>query len=127
MSSGGIGMIVDAAIAVTTSATAAAAARRANGIGASATAGHTSMTIAAARANHTSSCCAVAVPNTGITKRLNASAPTTAPTVLAAYRPPTSRAGSCERGAIAAIAIGKLAPQKKAAGSTAIAERSTSI
>src|SRR5262247_4076019 len=48
--------------------------------------------------------------------RLAPSDPTIAPTVFAAYTPPTSRAGSCPRAETEARARGKLAPQRMAAG-----------
>ena len=50
----------------------------------------------------------------------------TAPMVLAAYTPPTSRPGSCPLAAAAARASGKLAPQRTAAGSTAHSARAIS-
>jgi hypothetical protein len=53
---------------------------------------------------------------------LNPAAPTIAPTVLAAYTPPTSRPGSWPRAA-AASASGKLAPHRHAAGRTAHVHR----
>ena len=58
--------------------------------------------------------------------RLAPSDPTIAPTVLAAYTPPTSRAGSWPRAATDARARGKLAPQRIAAGKTVHSDRTIS-
>src|SRR2546430_1905940 len=66
--------------------------------------------------------CAGRVPTQPIRTVLNPAAPTIAPTVLAAYTPPTSRPGSWPRAA-AASASGKLAPHSTAAGSTAQVQR----
>src|SRR3990172_12220653 len=66
------------------------------------------------------------VPSQATSKRLAPSDPTMAPTVLAAYTPPTSRAGSCPGEATEASASGKLAPQRIAAGSMAHSARTRS-
>src|SRR4051812_40198935 len=58
--------------------------------------------------------------------RLAVSAPTTAPTVFAAYVAPTSAAGSASLDRADASASGKLAPHRIAAGSTAHNARSRS-
>src|SRR5262245_17338879 len=50
-----------------------------------------------------------------------------APTVLAAYTPPTSRPASCPRAATAASASGKLAPHRIVAGRIAQRQRTRSI
>src|SRR6266853_1903507 len=52
--------------------------------------------------------------------------PAIAATVLAAYTPPTRRAGSWPRVATEASASGKLAPQRIAAGNTAKSDRTPS-
>src|SRR6185503_13818459 len=74
-----------------------------------------------------STCCACWVPIQATRNRLAPSEPTIAPTVLAAYTPPTRRAGSWPREATAASASGKLAPQRMAEGSTANSDRTPSI
>ncbi len=58
--------------------------------------------------------------------RPDASDPTIAPAVFAAYTPPTSRPGSCPGVATAASASGKLAPHRIAPGSTTQRQRTTS-
>src|SRR6185369_6462187 len=72
------------------------------------------------------SCCECCVPIQPTSTRLAPSDPTMAPTVFAAYTPPTSRAGSCPRAATAASASGKLAPHRMADGSTAKSARTLS-
>ena len=64
-----------------------------------------------------SACCVIWLPTVPTRPRLVTSAPTIAPTVLAAYTPPTRRAGSWPRVATAASASGKLAPHRMAPGS----------
>ena len=54
---------------------------------------------------------------------LNSAEPTIAPTVFAAYTRPTERPASCPGPTTAAIASGKLAPQRNAAGNTAVERR----
>ena len=70
--------------------------------------------------------CTPCVPSQATSSRLVAVAPTIAPTVFAAYTLPTRRPGSCSRGAAAANAIGKLAPQRHAAGRIVSKQRITS-
>ena len=86
---------------------------------ASSVAGPSSMMAPAMAATTISTCCVCSVPSHATSSRLAPSEPTMAPTVLAAYTPPTSLAGSWPRAATAASASGKLAPQRMAAGSTA--------
>ena len=66
-----------------------------------------------------STCCARCDPNQYTRTRLAMTDPKIAPTVLAAYTPPTSRPGSSPRLATAASASGKLAPHRIGPGSTA--------
>ena len=56
-------------------------------------------------------CCACCDPIQATSSRLAVNAPATAPMVLAAYTPPTSRPGSWPGSATDASASGKLAPQ----------------
>jgi len=67
--------------------------------------------------------CDFCVPSQIVKSRLEPSDPTIAPRVLAAYTPPTSRAGSSSREATDASASGKLAPQRIEGGSTANSTR----
>src|SRR5436190_22421755 len=71
-------------------------------------------------------CCVWSEPIHATSTRLAPSDPTIAPTVFAAYTPPTSRAGSWPRSATAARARGKLAPQRIAAGKTVHSDRTIS-
>src|ERR1043166_4538832 len=73
-----------------------------------------------------STCIVCSDPIHATSSRLAPSERTIAPTVLAAYTPPTSRAGSWPRAATAASASGKLAPQRIAAGRTANIARTRS-
>src|SRR5204863_7343588 len=73
-----------------------------------------------------SSCCECWLPIHATRIRLAPRDPTIAPTVFAAYTPPTSRAGSWPRAATAARARGKLAPQRIAAGKTVHSDRTIS-
>src|SRR5437870_2642360 len=73
-----------------------------------------------------SSCCECWLPIQTTRTRPALSDPTIAPTVLAAYTPPTSRAGSCPREATDARASGKLAPHRIAAGNIAQSVRTRS-
>src|SRR5439155_24350365 len=59
-------------------------------------------------------------------RTLAPSDPTMAPTVFAAYTPPTRRAGSWPGSAMEASARGKLAPHRIAPGSTAHSDRTRS-
>jgi hypothetical protein len=70
--------------------------------------------------------CAFCVPTHGMTSVLNPIAPTIAPSVFAAYTPPTSRPGSWPRSAAAAKASGKLAPHNSAGGKIAQVQRNRS-
>src|SRR2546428_3018768 len=70
-----------------------------------------------------SACCECWLPIHATKTRLAPSEPTMAPSVLAAYTPPTSRAGSCPDDATAASATGKLAPLRMAAGNIAQTQR----
>src|SRR5215471_13305242 len=69
---------------------------------------------------------ALFVPKNGMTIALNVRDPMMAPTVFAAYTPPTRRPGSSPCDATAARAKGKLAPHKQAAGRTAHRQRTRS-
>ena len=71
-------------------------------------------------------CCACWLPIVGTSRKLAPSEPTIAPTVLAAYTPPASRAASCSGDATDASASGKLAPQSIAPGSTTHRQRTKS-
>src|ERR1043166_2086756 len=71
-------------------------------------------------------CCACWLPIQTTKIRLAPSDPAIAPSVFAAYTPPTSRAGSCPCEATDARASGKLAPHKIAAGRTTQSERTRS-
>src|SRR4051794_3004094 len=71
-------------------------------------------------------CSACDVPIQGIRMKLVINEPAMAPTVLAAYTPPASRAASCSLDATAASASGKLAPQSMAPGSTTQKQRTRS-
>src|SRR5437868_7292538 len=73
-----------------------------------------------------SSCCECWLPIHATRIRLAPRDPTIAPTVFAAYTPPTSLAGSWPRAATAARARGKLAPQRIAAGRTVHSDRTMS-
>jgi hypothetical protein len=73
-----------------------------------------------------SSCSARCVPNAGITITLNSPDPAMAPTVFAAYTRPTRRPASWPGPTTDAIASGKLAPQRNAAGNTAHIARNRS-
>src|SRR5215475_1194372 len=95
-------------------------------VDASSVAGASSTMPPAIAATTISTCCVCCVPIHATSTRLAPSDPTMAPTVLAAYTPPTSFAGSCPRAATAASASGKLAPQRMAAGSTANSARTLS-
>ena len=64
-----------------------------------------------------STCCVIWLPTTPTIASAVTTAPTIAPTVLAAYTPPTSFAESCPGTATAASASGKLAPHRIAPGS----------
>src|SRR6266545_7752625 len=127
MTSGGTGATLAEAETARTSAATAMVTRRPAGVRASAGAGHTSITTDAASAVQISMRCASCVPKAGTISRLKMTAPITAPIVLAAYTGPTSRAWSPALGPTAASATGKLAPQKHAAGTTAMKARSRSI
>src|SRR2546430_10936996 len=72
-----------------------------------------------------SACCVYWLPRHMI-RTLAPSDPTIAPTVFAAYTPPTSRAGSWPGSATDASASGKLAPHRIAPGSTAQRHRTKS-
>src|SRR5579884_1045049 len=66
------------------------------------------------------------VPITGMSARLNASAPTIEPAVLIAYTSPDNRAGSSPGAAAAARPRGKLAPHNNVAGKMAQTQRARS-
>ena len=125
--SGGTGATVAAAITASTTAAISAPIRRAPPSGASAGDLHTSMTTAPIADMPIIHRCASRVPTPGMISRLNARAPTIAPTVLAAYTLPTTRPGSWARDATALSARGKLAPQKNAAGTIEMTARRRSI
>ena len=74
----------------------------------------------------TSSCCERWLPSQTVSSRLDPSEPTMAPSVLAAYTPPTTRAGSSSSEATDASASGKLAPQRIAPGRTTHRQRTKS-
>jgi hypothetical protein len=66
------------------------------------------------------------LPSQMTRSRLAPSAPTIAPTVFAAYTPPTRRPGSVRPAATEASASGKLAPHRIAAGRIAQSVRTMS-
>ncbi len=79
---------------------------------------------AAEIASNTRSVCWV--PMEGTSTRLTSNAPAIAPSVLAAYTPPTTRPESSPASATAAQARGKLAPQSSVGGRIAHRQRAMS-